>query len=139
MSAMIERLEKIENRYKELSELMMDPKVLGDRKSMAKLGKEQASLTAVVDAYDEYKVVAQGIEDANEMLKDGDYELVEMAKMELEELEPKKQFPDSIASCRFFFARSLMVKRYLFFSNRFNPSRHQRKISSASLCSFSIR
>ena len=58
---MIERLEGIASRYNELSELMMSPEVLGDRKTMAKLGKEQASLTAVVEAYEEYKAVTQGI------------------------------------------------------------------------------
>lgn len=91
MSVMIERLEKMEERYKELTDLMMSPEVLGDRKQMAKLGKEQASLTQVVEAYDEYKAVVQGIEDANELLKENDPEVKEMAKMELEELEPKKQ------------------------------------------------
>ena len=91
MSAMIERLDGIEARYKELTDLMMSPEVLGDRKAMAKLGKEQASLTAVVEAYEEYKTVMQGIEDANELLKENDHEVREMAKMELEELEPRKQ------------------------------------------------
>ena len=90
MSAMIERLEGIEARYKELGELMMSSDVLGDRKQMAKLGKEQASLTAVVEAFEEYKRVTQGIEEARELLKEDDSEVIEMAKMELEELEPKQ-------------------------------------------------
>ncbi|NCC54166.1 MAG: peptide chain release factor 1 [Erysipelotrichia bacterium] len=91
MSVMVERLEKMEARYQELSELMMSPDVLGDRKQMAKLGKEQASLVAVVEAYEEYKKIVAGIEDAQELLKESDQEVKEMAKMELEELEPKKQ------------------------------------------------
>lgn len=91
MSVMVERLEKMEARYKELGELMMSPEVLGDRKQMSKIGKEQASLVAVVDAYEEYKKIVSGIEDAQELLKENDQEVKEMAKMELEELEPKKQ------------------------------------------------
>lgn len=91
MSVMVERLEKMEARYKELGELMMSPEVLGDRKQMSKIGKEQASLVAVVDAYEEYKKIVAGIEDAQELLKENDQEVKEMAKMELEELEPKKQ------------------------------------------------
>ncbi len=91
MSAMIERLEKMEARYQEINELMMSNDVLGDRKQMAKLGKEQAVLSPVVDAYEEYKNVINGIEEANELLKEDDHEVKEMAKMELEELEPKKQ------------------------------------------------
>lgn len=91
MSVMVERLEKMEARYKELGELMMSPEVLGDRKQMSKIGKEQASLVAVVDAYEEYKKIVAGIEDAQELLKENDQEVKEMARMELEELEPKKQ------------------------------------------------
>ncbi len=91
MSVMIERLETMSVRFNELNEMMMSPDVLGDRKMMAKVGKEQASLTQVVDTYEEYKVVASGIEDAKELLKELDYEVKEMAKMELEELEPKLQ------------------------------------------------
>lgn len=90
MNAMIERLDSIEARYNELNEKMMDPNVLGDRKTMAKLGKEQASLQPVVEAYDEYKNIMQGIEEAKSMLHDKDHEIVEMAKMELSELEPRE-------------------------------------------------
>lgn len=90
MSAMIERLDAIEARYNELNEQMMDPNNLSDRKTMAKLGKEQASLTAVVEAYDEYKKVMQGLEDARAMLSDSDHDIVEMAKMEIADLEVKE-------------------------------------------------
>ncbi len=91
MSVMIERLEKIDARYHEINDLMMSPEVVGDRKKMAKLGKEQASLTAVVEAYEEYKKIINGIEEANVLLEEEDQEVKEMAKLELEELEPKKQ------------------------------------------------
>lgn len=91
MSVMIERLEKMEARYKEITDLMMSSDVLGDRKKMAKLGKEQASLTQVVETYEEYKNVVSAIEDAQMLLSEDDAEVKEMAKMELEEMEPKKQ------------------------------------------------
>ncbi len=90
MSVMVERLEKMSERYNEINELMMSPDVLGDRKTMAKLGKEQASLTQVVETYEEYKAVEAGIADAKELLKENDHDVKEMAKMELEELEPKR-------------------------------------------------
>lgn len=91
MSVMVDRLEKMEQRYHEINELMMSADVVSDRKQMAKLGKEQASLTAVVEAYEEYKRIVTGIEEANELLKENDQEVKEMAKMELEELEPQRQ------------------------------------------------
>lgn len=91
MSAMIERLEKMELRYQEINELMMSPEVLGDNKTMAKLGKEQSAMTQVVETYGQLKIVLQGISDAHELAKESDPEVKEMAKMELEELQPKEQ------------------------------------------------
>ncbi|MDF9824932.1 peptide chain release factor 1 [Breznakia sp. PF5-3] len=91
MSAMIERLEKIEQRYQEISELMMSPEVLSDNRQLAKLGKEQSSIAQVVETYSHLKSVLQGIEDATELEKENDPEVKEMAKMELEELLPQKQ------------------------------------------------
>ena len=91
MSAMIERLEKMEQRYHEINEQMMSQEVLSDNKQMAKLGKEQSSLTSVVETYGELKKVIQGIEDATALLNENDQEVIEMAKMELEELQPKQQ------------------------------------------------
>lgn len=91
MSVMTERLDKIDERYKELSELMMSPEVLGDRKKMAKLGREQASLTQIVETYDTYKKVAEGIEDAKLLLAEDDADVKEMAELELAELEPQME------------------------------------------------
>ena len=55
MSIMIERLEGMVNRYHEITEMMMMPEIVSDSKELAKLGKEQADLTQVVETYEEYK------------------------------------------------------------------------------------
>ncbi len=89
MSIMIERLEGMVNRYHEITELMMQPEIVSDNKELAKLGREQADLTQVVEAYQEYKNTAQALEDAKQLLQEDDKEIKEMAKMEIEELEPK--------------------------------------------------
>lgn len=57
MSIMIERLEGMVNRYHEITEMMMMPEIVSDSKELAKLGKEQADLTQVVETYEEYKKV----------------------------------------------------------------------------------
>lgn len=49
MNPMIERLDSIVARYNELSELLLQPETLSDNRLMAKLAKEQASLTQVVE------------------------------------------------------------------------------------------
>ena len=89
MSIMIERLEGMVNRYHEITEMMMVPEIVSNAKELAKLGKEQADLTQVVDTYTEYKSCAEGLADAKMLLQEDDKEIREMAKMEIEELEPR--------------------------------------------------
>jgi len=91
MDKMIARLESMEERYQELNSLLIDEQVMTDAKYFAKLGKEQASLTAVVDTYQQFKSTIIQIEEAEQLLKENDAEMIEMAKMELEELVPLRQ------------------------------------------------
>lgn len=86
---MIERLNSIEERYKQISAELLDSANITDIKKMTELSKEQASIKEVYDAYQEYKVVLEDIEAAKEMLKDE--EMSEFAKEELASLETKKQ------------------------------------------------
>ena len=51
MSVMIERLEGMVNRYHEITDLMMMPEVASDSRQLAKLGRDQAELTQVVETY----------------------------------------------------------------------------------------
>ena len=88
MSVMIERLEGMVNRYHEINDMMMSPEILSDSKMLAKLGREQADLTQVVETYQEYKKNAVALEEAKTLLNEDDKELREMAKLEIEELEP---------------------------------------------------
>ena len=72
----------------------MDPDIGSDIKKMTEVTKEQASLQAAYDLYQEYKEIEAGIEDAKELAKESDPEIKEMAKLELAELEEK--FPEII-------------------------------------------
>ncbi|MBS5112708.1 MAG: peptide chain release factor 1 [Coprobacillus cateniformis] len=90
MNNMIERLETIARRYEELNEILMDPSIASDINKMTEASKEQASLEAAYNLYQEYKKVISGIEEAKELLKEDDPEIREMAELELSELEDKK-------------------------------------------------
>ena len=92
--SMLERLKTMENRYEELGHMLMDPDIGSDIKKMTDVTKEQASLQAAYDLYQEYKEIENGIEQAKELAKEHDPEIKEMAKMELAELEEK--LPDVI-------------------------------------------
>ena len=91
---MFDKLELVENRYEELGHMLMDPDIGTDIKKMTDVTKEQASLQAAYDLFQEYKEVKDGIDGAKELMKENDPEIKEMAKMELDELE--ERMPDII-------------------------------------------
>lgn len=86
---MLDRLVSMENRYEELGHMLMDPDIGTDIKKMTDVTKEQASLQAAYDLFQEYKEVKDGIDGAKELMKENDPEIKEMAKMELDELEER--------------------------------------------------
>ena len=68
--SMLERLKTMENRYEELGHMLMDPDIGSDIKKMTEVTKEQSSLQAAYDLYQEYKEVEAGISDAKELAKE---------------------------------------------------------------------
>ena len=88
---MIEKLEEIKHRFEEVSQLIVQPDLMADMKKYSKLNKYK-DLDKVVKKYEEYQKVSGDIDGSKEILAaEKDPELREMAKMELEELEPKKE------------------------------------------------
>jgi len=86
---MIERLEKIEEKYEEIKTKLSSEEVLNNISLLTELSKEQSTLEEVVSKYKYYKNVIKQIEDDKELLKDP--ELKEMASEELKCLEEEKQ------------------------------------------------
>lgn len=66
---MFDRLEAIEQRYVQLSDLLCQPDVLQDTAQLRKYSKEQSDLQATVDTYRAYKQAKGHLVDAHEMLK----------------------------------------------------------------------
>ena len=89
MDARIVKLQEIEKRYLEIGELMLLDENVSDVKKYTKLSKEQASLKGSYDAYQDYKKYTQIIEDGQEMIKDEDPEIREMAQMEIDDAKEK--------------------------------------------------
>jgi len=86
-----EKLDNLEENYNKLNKKLSDPEVINDTDKYQKLLKKHAKMKKVVDKYKEYKEVMNGIEEAKEVLEVDDGEMKELAEMELEELEPKKE------------------------------------------------
>lgn len=90
--SMLDKLEKIEERYSELCESLGDPEIAQNPSKYAKLAKEQSSLEETVEKYNRYKEILQTIQEDKAVLEnDSDDELHELAEQELEELNPKRK------------------------------------------------
>ena len=86
---MIERLELIENRYKEIQNLLMQNDIISDVKKSMELSKELANIEETVNKFREYKKILNDIEESREMKNDP--EIAEFAKEELARCEEAKK------------------------------------------------
>ena len=82
------KLAELDGRYSQIDEQISDPAVASDTNKLISLSKEQGKLKAMVVKYREYKKVAAGIEDAEQILGDesADEDFKELAREELKEL-----------------------------------------------------
>ncbi|MFH0932781.1 MAG: peptide chain release factor 1 [Nitrospirota bacterium] len=87
---MLEKLKTIEDKYEELTNLLMDQAVLSKPSELLKYSKEQAELQPLVEKIREYTKLLSDIEGAEELLKGGDGDLRKLAQEELDELKEKK-------------------------------------------------
>ena len=90
---MLDRLQYVKQRFDEISDLIIQPDVIADQKRYVQLNQEYKTLKALVEKREEYINVTGNINEANEIIADGsDAEMVEMAKMQLE--EAKERLPE---------------------------------------------
>jgi peptide chain release factor 1 len=87
---MFEKLKAIEDKYEELTNLLMDPVVLSKPAELQKYSKEQAELQPLVNKIREYNKLLSSIEEAEEILREGDGDLRDLAEAELKEATEKK-------------------------------------------------
>jgi peptide chain release factor 1 len=87
---MTEKLEEIKLRFEEVGQLLAQPATVSDMKRFSQLSKEYKDLEKVVSKYNQLKDARNYLKQAKEVLeKEKDAELRELAKMEIDELEPK--------------------------------------------------
>lgn len=87
---MLDRLQYVKQRYDEVSDLIIQPDVIADQKRYVQLNKEYKDLKALVDKREEYINIIGNIDEAKEIIADGsDAEMVEMAKMQLDEAQTR--------------------------------------------------
>lgn len=97
---MLEKIQIVKQRFDEVNDLIIQPDIIADQKRYIKLNKEYKDLKKIVDKGDVYKELLDNITEAEEIIADGsDEEMVEMAKMQLE--EAKEALPQVEEDIRF--------------------------------------
>ena len=90
MATMLDKLDPVIARYREIEESMGDPEVAANFESIQALARERASLENLVNIGAEYKELVNEIDDLESLIREGsEPELVEMAKEELGDSQAK--------------------------------------------------
>jgi peptide chain release factor 1 len=87
---MLDRLQIIKQRFDEVNDLIIQPDIISDQKRYIQLNKEYKDLRILMDKRAEYQELTDNINEAEEIISDGsDAEMVEMAKLQLEEAKTR--------------------------------------------------
>jgi peptide chain release factor 1 len=87
---MIDQLEELSRRFVEVGNLIIQPEAMADMKNYSKLSKEYKDLEKIVQLYKRYQEVLSNIDTSKKIIeREKDEEFREMAKMELDELQPQ--------------------------------------------------
>ncbi len=87
---MLERIQIIKQRFDEVSDLIIQPDIISDQKRYVQINKEYKDLKKILDRGEIYKELVSNIDEAQDIIADGsDDEMVEMAKMQLDEAKAK--------------------------------------------------
>jgi len=89
---MLDKLNVVKQRFDEVSDLIIQPDIISDQKRYVQINKEYKDLKLLMDKRDQYLALTDNINEVEEIIADGsDQEMLEMAKMQLE--EAKNQLP----------------------------------------------
>ena len=88
---MINKLKGVEERFIKIEQLLSDPDIVKDQVAYQKHVKAHGELNKVVSVFRTYENVISELEDSNELLKDNDPEIKEMAKEEIVSLTARKE------------------------------------------------
>jgi len=87
----LEKLKEIKEKFDSIEKQLVDPTVTAKQEKIIELSKKRSELIEIVDAYKNYDKLLQNIDGNKDIIKNSDEsDLVELAEMELEELETTK-------------------------------------------------
>ena len=87
---MLDKLNGVEEHYNQLESLLSDPEIVKDQVQYQKYVREHADLSKIVSIYRVYKQILMEIEEGQELLSDGDPEIQDLAREEIDQNTAKK-------------------------------------------------
>lgn len=87
---MLNKLDAIKARFEQVGTALTNPEIINNQREFGAYSKEYRSLEKIVQPYEAYRKVLADYQFAKEALNGNDEEMRELAKMELPELEVKK-------------------------------------------------
>jgi peptide chain release factor 1 len=82
-SSILTKLQTLVERYEEVQHLLGDPEIIGDQDKFRALCKEYSQLEEVTKCFQSYQQAQDDLEAAEEMTKEDDAEMLEMAQEEI--------------------------------------------------------
>lgn len=87
---MLERLESVNENFKELTAMLANPQVIANQAEFQRLARRRSEMEPIVEAYEKYRRLLASLEGAEKLLEtETDPELLEMAELEVAELKPQ--------------------------------------------------
>ena len=88
---MFNKLVGVEERFIDIEKYLSNPKIVQDRDAYQKYVREHAELNKIVTAYRKYKQTLQDIEESQDLMKDTDPEIKDLARDEVAKLTRQKE------------------------------------------------
>ncbi len=85
------KLDEIEQRFNELERLLADPAIATNPERLVELGRERAEIEDLVTAYRRLRKVQEQIAEAEELRREADPELADLAAEEIDALEETRE------------------------------------------------
>jgi len=102
--SILNKLNNLIDRHEEVAGLMADPDIINDQNQFRELSQEYAQLEPVVKCFQNYNAATEDLNEAEEMLKDDDADVREMA------IEEKKEASSNLESLEVDLQKLLLPK-----------------------------
>lgn len=86
IESILSKLSEVSERYVEIENLLSQPDITSNQENYIKLSKEYSDLSPIVKAFKDYEQSESSLDEAKQLVKDGDPEIREMAETEVEDL-----------------------------------------------------